>query len=101
MERERSGAAARLHEASERWEAQLQAMRMRLVAEHDIKVSRCVQCGRVGCTERRVRVVGRCVLLMTLQKCLPTGVSVAHTRCCCQTHACACCAVGGGGSCRP
>lgn len=38
IERERCAAAARLCEASERWEAQLQASRMRLAADNDIKV---------------------------------------------------------------
>lgn len=38
VERERCAAAARLCEASERREAQLQASRMRLAADNDIKV---------------------------------------------------------------
>jgi pyruvate-formate lyase len=38
IERERAAAAARLCDASERWEAQLQASRMRLIADYDMKV---------------------------------------------------------------
>lgn len=38
IERERAAAASRLCEASERWEAQLQASRMRLAADNDMKV---------------------------------------------------------------
>jgi hypothetical protein len=38
IERERAAAAARLCDASERWEAQLQASRMRLIADNDMKV---------------------------------------------------------------
>lgn len=38
LEREHAAAACRLREASERWEGQLQATRMRLMAENDIKV---------------------------------------------------------------
>lgn len=45
IERERCAAAARLCEASERWEAQLQASRMRLVADNDMKVrAPCANC---------------------------------------------------------
>jgi hypothetical protein len=38
VERERCAAAARLCEASQRWEAQLQASRMRLAADNNIQV---------------------------------------------------------------
>jgi hypothetical protein len=38
IECERAAAASRLCEASERWEAQLQASRMRLAADNDLKV---------------------------------------------------------------
>lgn len=38
LEHERAAAAARMRDASERWEAQLQATRMRLMSEYDIKV---------------------------------------------------------------
>ena len=45
IERERAAAAARLCDASERWEAQLQASRMRLIADNDMKVGRAVVAG--------------------------------------------------------
>lgn len=54
MDRERGAAAARLREASERYEAQLQTQRMRLVADGDLRLEQLEQ-ARCAATPRHAR----------------------------------------------